>query len=354
MSRSSPFSSLPYEHWPALDRRLFEEARRPGDILEPGGAASSWRPKTALWATENYGYWLTWLMRRGDLDAMADPAQRCTHERLRAYLSLLRENLAPATVASRMRALKRMLALMCPDADLRFLYATVGRLDTRPSIDRRARLRMADELLEYGIALMTEAESLDDTPKRRAQRYRNGLIIALLSYRPLRRSNLANLHLGVHLLQLDEGWRIKIPGEETKTHHPIDEPMPQSLVPYLERYLGHFRASLFPRKVMPPGDGGPLLVSSRSGHAMSGHTINCTIAPLIAQRFGQPMNLHMFREAVPTTLAIRAPKQVRIGAAINNHADYRTTERAYNLATAMDAATAHLENLTALRRKFRR
>jgi len=55
-----------------------------------------------------------------------------------------------------------------------------------------------------------------------------------------------------------------------------------------------------------------------------------------------------------TTLAIKAPKHVRVGATINNHTDYRSTERAYNLANTMDAATAHLENLTALRRKFRR
>lgn len=66
------------------------------------------------------------------------------------------------------------------------------------------------------------------------------------------------------------------------------------------------------------------------------------------------MSMHMFREAAPTTLAIKAPEHVRIGATINNHADFRTTERAYNLANAMDAADAHLKNLTALRRKFRR
>jgi hypothetical protein len=62
----------------------------------------------------------------------------------------------------------------------------------------------------------------------------------------------------------------------------------------------------------------------------------------------------MFREAAPTTLAIRAPELVRLGAVVNNHTDYRMTERAYNLATAMDAAEAHLAHLAALRKRFRR
>jgi len=45
---------------------------------------------------------------------------------------------------------------------------------------------------------------------------------------------------------------------------------------------------------------------------------------------------------------------VRLGAVVNNHTDYRMTERAYNLATAMDAAEAHLAHLAALRKRFRR
>jgi hypothetical protein len=94
-------------------------------------------------------------------------------------------------------------------------------------------------------------------------------------------------------------------------------------------------------------------ISSRTGQALSGHSINLLVAHLTEVRFGKPMNLHMFREAPPTTLAIKAPKHVKVGATINNHTDYRSTERAYNLANAMDAAAAHLQTLTALRRKFR-
>lgn len=354
MSRRSIFSSLSFDRWPTIDRRLFEAARRPGDILERGGLASTWRPATVTWATEGYGCWLHWLARHGELDHEENPARRCTSDRLGRFLNLLQAHVAPATVAGRMRGLKRTLAVMCPDADLRMIYGIVRRLDTRPSVDRRARLRMADELLAYGHELMAEAEDLDDTAKRRALRYRDGLMIAFLSYRPLRRTNFANLQLGIHLCCLDGDWQITIPGEETKTHRSIIEPMPKALQPYLEHYLRVYRLLLAPRNVSTPLDSGPLWISSRTGETLNGHTIGLTISRLTEERFGKPMNPHMFREAGPTTLAIKAPQHVRIGATINNHADFRTTERAYNLANAMDAAAAHLENLTALRRTFRR
>jgi integrase len=264
------------------------------------------------------------------------------------------DHLAPITVANRLVALKRVLAVTCPDADLDFLKATIRHLDARPSTDRRARLRTADELCDFGIELMEAADRSEAPHKHRARSYRNGFIIALLSRRPLRRRNLASLELGTSLVRMQDGWRIQFPGEETKTHQPIDVPLPATLIPYLERYLKCHRPRLAPLGTVCRPDSGPLFVSSRTGRAMSGHTINLTVGALIKQRFGKPMCLHMFREAVPTTLAIKAPEHVRIAAVINNHADYRTTERWYNLATMMDAADAHLENLNALRRKHRR
>ena len=104
MRRRSAFSSLSYADWPTLDRQLFDTARCPGDILQPGGPASLWRPATVQWAVESYGCWLWWCQREGELDATEDPARRCTPERLRDYLGALQGSVAPATVANRMRA----------------------------------------------------------------------------------------------------------------------------------------------------------------------------------------------------------------------------------------------------------
>lgn len=353
MRTGSPITTMPYASWPAIDRRLFEEACRPGDLLEPGGEASGWRPATVRLRKEGYGSWLAWLTHEGLLEPEVMPADRCTRERLKAFLLFLQQHYKPVSVDMKLQAMHRVLEVTCPDADISYVRSTLRRLDRRPE-DRRARLRTVDELLDYGIALMADAEASDGPPMHRARKFRNGFIIAFLSRRPLRRRNVAGLRLGEQLVQVDGRWRIRIPGDETKTHRPIDEPMPDVLIPYLIRYLASFRPNLVPLSAKPWIDDGALFLSSHSGRALSGHAMLLTIGPLIAKRFGKPMSLHMFRDAVPTTLAIKAPKHVRIAAAINNHADYQMTERWYNLANAMDAATAHLANLTALRRKFRR
>ena len=168
----------------------------------------------------------------------------------------------------------------------------------------------------------------------------------------MRRRNLANLHIGRHLNRVEGGWRIQIPGDETKTHRPIDEPLPDLLAPWLERYLQLYRPHLVPRAARSLPDSGALFMSSQSGQAMKGHSINLMVSALIRQHFGKSMSVHMFREAVPTTLAIKLPQHVRIAAVINNHADYRTTERWYNLARMMDAAQSHLDNLADLRKEL--
>ena len=300
-----------------------------------------------------YGTWLAWLDHEGLLYPEQMPADRCTRERLKEFLSFLQQYYKPFSVDMKLRAMHRVLAVICPNADLSYVRATLRRLNRRRE-DRRARLRTVDELLDFGIALMTEADTSDEPPMERARKFRNGFIIAFLSCRPLRRRNITGLRLGKHLVRVDGGWRIRIPGTETKTHRPIDEPMPDVLIPYMQRYLTHFRPKLVPLTARPWADDGALFLSSRNGRSLSGVAMHLGIERLIANRFGAPMSLHMFRDAVPTTLAIKAPKHVRIAAAIDNHADYRTTERWYNLARTIDAADAHLENLTALRRKLRR
>ena len=63
------------------------------------------------------------------------------------------------------------------------------RAEPRDHGSKRARLRFSRELFALGIRLMAEAESSPSTPRQRAIDYRDGLMIALLAARPLRRRN---------------------------------------------------------------------------------------------------------------------------------------------------------------------
>ncbi len=56
------------------------------------------------------------------------------------------------------------------------------------------------------------------------------------------------------------------------------------------------------------------------------------------RELGRAVDPHLFRKLIPTELAIHDPEHVGVAQAMLGHADYRTTERAYNMARALDAA----------------
>ena len=98
---------------------------------------------------------------------------------------------------------------MDPRADWSWLRRLQGRVRAAhvPARDKRARLVGADELFALGCRMLGEAgESDSGTPRQRALRYRDGLVVALLAARPLRRGNLAGLRLGHSLVRRGQEW----------------------------------------------------------------------------------------------------------------------------------------------------
>ena len=115
----------------------------------------------------------------------------------------------------------------------------------RPTRDKVSRLRSIDELAALGERLMEEAESAARwSARRRAVAYRDGLMIALLAYRPVRLKNFAMMRLGRHLTRSGACWRILFGADETKSHVAYEALLPSALVPHLERYLAVHRPVL--------------------------------------------------------------------------------------------------------------
>ena len=52
---------LAVDQWPESDRTLWHRARHAGDVLEVGGRAASWAPRTVKNVEEVYGKWLKWM-----------------------------------------------------------------------------------------------------------------------------------------------------------------------------------------------------------------------------------------------------------------------------------------------------
>ncbi|NDR55665.1 MULTISPECIES: tyrosine-type recombinase/integrase [Aliiruegeria] len=321
-------------NWPEVDRDAWNAAFVGEDWLDDAGPGFHLRPKTREKYAEEYGHWLAWLSDEGLLDPQAAPASRVTQEHLAAYATWMRDRVAPVTVRMRVEGLGHALALMDQAHSPEVFRKILDRLPKTPSRDKRRQLRDPVELIDLGHELMSRAENgAFGPPRYNAVGYRDGLIIALCANRPLRRSNLAALRIGVHLRNVAGVLRIVIPSEETKTRVPIDMSWPEPLLPALDRYADHWRPTL----LGPHRDPGMLWISRWGGGALSAHTLACNIRRHTEEAFGVAISPHRFRDAAATMLAIRDPKNVRAAAAVLGHGSYETTQKHYNLARQLDA-----------------
>ena len=82
--------------------------------------------------------------------------------------------------------------------------------------DKRSRLVGSNELYGLGLSLMAQAAT-KSTPRLAAMAFRDGLMIALLALRPLRRGNFINLTIGEYLVRTGAGWTIILPARSPRT-----------------------------------------------------------------------------------------------------------------------------------------
>ena len=189
--------------------------------------------------------------------------------------------------------------------------------------------------------------------------YRDGLIIALLAARPLRRRNFSTLEIGRHLEKRGEAYWLCIPADETKTHDPFEAPIPDELVAALERYLAVHRLLLVRRRGRwnrPAGNSAAVdaLWVSKDGSAMTEIAIHFRIMKLTRARYGQSLSMHLFRDCLATSTAIEDPGHVYITKSALGHSSLRTSERHYNHATSLQAFRLYQTAIMRLRQKLRR
>jgi integrase len=242
-----------------------------------------------------------------------------------------------ATRISRLEELHQAARVMGPGRDWSWLRRLAGRVRARhrPARDKRPRLVGADELFGLGLDLMARAAG---TPRQQAVQYRDGLAIALLAARPLRRANLAGLRLGASLVRQRGGWWILLPGAETKTGEPIEMPWPEALLPMLETWTAVHRPVLEAHRGRwhRPAEGALWL--SADGSPMTGMALYDRITAATKEAFGAPVNPHLFRDCAATTIAVETPEEVGVASGVLGHRGRATTERYYNQARAVDAA----------------
>jgi len=325
---------LRVSQWPTVDRAAWLKETAPGsDMFDLPGRASHLRPASRRLYEEAYGHWLGWLQQGERLTAADTPASRVSLELLVGYIEAHRDVLAPVTLAIRLTGIACLLRLIVPGFDPNPIYTLRDRLSQEPVRDKRRLVREPVVLYSVGERLMQDAEA-HTAPDRLidAVRYRDGLIIAWLALRPLRKRNIAALEIDRHLVRDRQGWRIQIPAAETKAHVPIDVPVPAILNEPLAHYLDVVRPLLL------GGSTSDLLWISSRGGPLSSTTLAIMVAGRTEAALGVALSPHRFRDSAATMLAVHRPEEVQAAAAVLGHGSYRTTQAHYNLARSLDAA----------------
>jgi integrase/recombinase XerD len=338
---------LKLQDWPKEDRRLWQAACEPGDLLdpEPSGARANHATMSNRKAEKGYGRWLTFLQIAHPDRVAAAPAMRITPEKVRRYVdSLICLNNSTATIIARLRELGEVARIMDPKRSWNFINALKSRIRGRhkPARDK-SHLKLSDELFGLGLSLIEKATAFRG--REAALLHRDGLMIALLALVPLRRRNFAGLRLHRNVVAINDVWLITLDESETKTHAPLEILWPDELVGPLRTYLNVHRPllSAINRPSAKPAD--DALWVSTHGSPLSEMAMYLRICEHTQKAFGRAINPHLFRDAAATTPAIADPAHVRVAAPLLGHRTFTTTERYYQQAQSFDAHRAYVDAL---------
>jgi integrase len=319
---------LPFNDWPEADKALWHAATRDDDpFADTAGARLA---KSTL-----HVYWKAWRRFLGFLTIIEPatleiaPSQRLTAERVRRYAEHLRQTNTPRSVAIQIEMLYGAARAMMPELDLHWLGRMRARLRSAAPRDGAAKPVITSvQLLELGLQLMEESNLSANACRNTADavRYRNGLMIALLAYVPLRVSNFVEIEIDRDLIKEEDKWFIVIPPDENKTKTHLEFQMPDDLENQFSTYINYVR----PYLLRPPGCKA-LWVSSKGG-ALSASSFGPIMARYTSSRLSIRITPHDARDAAATTWAIAAPDQIGIARDLLAHSDVRTTIAHYNRA----------------------
>jgi len=336
---------LPEEYWPATDRTAWEEARRPSVRLQRGGSASHLRPVVQHDLRKRYGLFLDFVSRSGRFDIGAAAGAHVTPENVEAYVAELKGRVTSVTVYGSIQKLRRFVQLIAPGRDLGWLIEIERQLYSenrpRPKWDR---VVTTDVLVDAGRTLMAEAKISKRPELSRARMFRNGLMVALLAYCPIRLKNYAALEIGRSFVNVDGTWWIVLTAAETKEKREDERPVPEELTDSIDRYLEVYRPILAGGKAETNA-----LWLAINREPVSYASLGELITETTRMTIGIPMSPHLFRTAAVTTLATRAGDKPHASGALLHHRPGPVTQENYNRASCITAG----KSLAATNRDYR-
>ena len=332
---SGAFTPLPIELWPSVDADRWANAKVGGKLFDKGGAAD-WRPATISSSEKGYAVYLGWLRHRGMLNPSQSMEERVSTTIIESFVAEYQVGRAPLTVAGAVRAVALVLRACSPPDGVQWLSELAWSMmnGARPVRPKLPRIASTDELLQLASKLMQEGRETSKLKRKGALTFRDGLMIACLTARPMRLSEFMALRLGTTLVRQEKGWLIDIPPGMTKKSRRRRQYFPDAFTAAIDFYVEHVRATL-PSQPLAVGDGsfwvgrdGPLRPTSLS------NIVSCaTLAGL-----GKRVSPHLFRDCAATAIALNIPKQVGITKSVLDHATLYSSQKYYNQAKGLSAS----------------
>ena len=194
---------------------------------------------------------------------------------------------------------------------------------------------LPERLIEAGLTLIQEAETLANHDQtRQATQVRNGLMVAILGFHPIRRKNFAALEIGRSFVKIRGRWWIILSAAETKENRADERRVNKLLIPFIDRYLDQYRPVL----VRPGNPPSALWLSSRHAARITDKYVATLIGTTTLSTIGVKVSPHLFRTAAASGAAIYGGDNPHLGSAVLHHTDPRVTLEHYNRATSLTAA----------------
>ncbi len=173
----------------------------------------------------------------------------------------------------------------------------------------------------------------------RASQFRDGLMVALLAFCPIRRRNFAALEIGRSFIQIGNQWWIVLSASETKEKRADERRVPELLSPVIDCYLGQYRPVLA-RSDHPPKR---LWLSAKNGAAITDKEVARVIRKTTLSTVGMAQGPHMFRTSAQSSAALHAGDNPYLGSAVLHHTDPNLTDSHYNRQSCLTAAKSFRE-----------
>lgn len=337
--------------WPMADTAMWIELTTKAGPLDPRGALSHLREPSRGNLLKSYGRWLGWL-KTNRPDALEEPpAKRATPERINAWIESI-STLRPDTRLSLLEKAMRVLQSYNPERDWsahrRLASLLRHELKASPSNRKRGRIVASDILFHKGLTLIENLNSgsFPNTLKE-AQQRRDGMMVAFLALLPIRRRSFCELEFGRSLFLSADRLNISLNTTMTKNRMVWEADVPSKLAGPLLTYIQEVRPWFLDRAKIQHNS----LWINDSGRAYCAAHLGTRISRITEKLVGVRVNPHLFRDCAATTLAYDSPDSARLIRAILGHSTFRTAERHYNQARAIEAGRDYVNILDNIRGK---